>query len=162
MKETQWRKMAQVAAELCAAYGIAVKTTTVLGHGEVETILGIAQAGKWDPMVLPWDTKKTKAQVGDEFRQLVTAYGGGVVPAPVTPPPTGPVPVPYPGTAVKQGSKGPNVKAVQQKIKALGSPIRDDGDFGPRTHTAVEMFQRSKGLTPDGVVGPKTWAALFG
>jgi hypothetical protein len=71
MKEIQWYTMARVVGELCAFYKIAVTRQTVLGHGEVQSILGIAQKGKWDPMVLPWDTAKTKEQVGDAFRALV-------------------------------------------------------------------------------------------
>jgi hypothetical protein len=73
MKEAQWTTMAMVVAELCSFYGIAVTNTTVLGHGEVQANLGVAQNGKWDPMKLPWDTAKSVTQVGDEFRALVTA-----------------------------------------------------------------------------------------
>ena len=35
-----------------------------------------------------------------------------------------------------------------------------DGIFGPLTEEAVKELQKAKGLTPDGVVGPRTWAAL--
>ena len=38
--------------------------------------------------------------------------------------------------------------------------IEADGRFGPATLLAVEQFQSAHGLTPDGIVGPKTWAAL--
>ena len=38
--------------------------------------------------------------------------------------------------------------------------IEADGWFGPATLHAVEKFQSDHGLNPDGVVGPKTWAAL--
>lgn len=35
-----------------------------------------------------------------------------------------------------------------------------DGIFGPLTEEAVKEFQKRAGLTVDGVVGAKTWAAL--
>ena len=64
MKKSQWNTMVQVVAELCQFYGIHVTPTTVLGHGEVQANLNITQKGKWDPMVWPWATSKTRAQVG--------------------------------------------------------------------------------------------------
>jgi cell wall-associated NlpC family hydrolase len=64
---------------------------------------------------------------------------------------------------LKQGSTGPVVKELQQKLKAAGfNPGPIDGDFGPKTFAAVKSFQKAKGLTTDGIVGPKTWAALNG
>lgn len=56
---------------------------------------------------------------------------------------------------LKKGSKGEEVKILQ---KALG--ITADGDFGPKTETAVKAYQKSKGLVADGIVGTKTWNAL--
>ena len=38
--------------------------------------------------------------------------------------------------------------------------IYPDGKFGPLTEEAVKEFQTSHGLTADGIVGAKTWAAL--
>jgi len=62
---------------------------------------------------------------------------------------------------LKQGSSGPDVKALQQKLKDLGfDPNGTDGNFGPGTKKAVIAFQQSKGLQADGVVGPGTQAAL--
>jgi Putative peptidoglycan binding domain len=59
---------------------------------------------------------------------------------------------------LRRGSKGRDVVTLQNRLGV--SPA--DGSFGPATHAAVVTLQRAKGLTPDGVVGPKTWAALFG
>ncbi|HEY7001131.1 MAG TPA: N-acetylmuramoyl-L-alanine amidase [Candidatus Udaeobacter sp.] len=73
MKKSQWDVMIKVVAELCQFYGIPVTPTTVLGHGEVQTNLGITQKGKWDPMVWPWNTAKTRAQVGAALRNQVAA-----------------------------------------------------------------------------------------
>jgi hypothetical protein len=71
MTEKQYLVMAQVVAELCEAYDIPVTTRTVLGHGEVQVNLGIKQRGKWDPMILPWNTELSSAEVGTYFRSLV-------------------------------------------------------------------------------------------
>jgi hypothetical protein len=56
---------------------------------------------------------------------------------------------------LKQGSKGNDVKLLQSYLK-----ITADGDFGPGTDKAVKAWQKSKGLTVDGIVGPKTWDAM--
>jgi murein L,D-transpeptidase YcbB/YkuD len=37
-----------------------------------------------------------------------------------------------------------------------------DGIFGHGTLSVVQEFQRRHGLTIDGIVGPATWALLFG
>jgi len=58
-------------------------------------------------------------------------------------------------STVRKGSKGETVKAVQ---KALGA--KADGDFGPGTEAAVIAWQRSRGLVPDGIVGPSTLRAM--
>ena len=62
---------------------------------------------------------------------------------------------------LKQGSSGPDVTELQQKLKDLGfDPNGVDGNFGPGTRDAVIAFQQSKGLQADGIAGPATMAAL--
>ena len=56
---------------------------------------------------------------------------------------------------VRIGDNGPDVARLQQLLN-----IPDDGVFGPQTRRHVIMFQKQAGLAPDGIVGPKTWAAL--
>jgi predicted chitinase len=68
----------------------------------------------------------------------------------------------YPGAALRQGSKGAAVQTVQQRLKDLGYSLAVDGNFGPGTAKAVVAFQKKNNLGSDGVVGPKTWATLFG
>ena len=62
---------------------------------------------------------------------------------------------------LKQGSQGADVKKMQQKLKNWGYYTGAvDGIFGPKTKSAVIYFQKRNGLTPDGIVGKKTLAAL--
>ena len=62
---------------------------------------------------------------------------------------------------LRYGSRGDKVKELQQKLKRCvyytGSI---DGIFGSGTQAAVKNFQKKNGLTADGIVGPKTAAAL--
>jgi hypothetical protein len=71
--------------------------------------------------------------------------------------PSAPTSPKYPGKPLKRGSKGQAVQAIQTALK-----IAADGNFGPQTETKVKEYQASKSLLADGVVGPKTWASLFG
>jgi peptidoglycan hydrolase-like protein with peptidoglycan-binding domain len=58
---------------------------------------------------------------------------------------------------LRRGATGQLVTDLQSRL--VIQP--DDGVFGPHTEAAVRSFQRSHpGLTPDGIVGPRTWAAL--
>ena len=62
---------------------------------------------------------------------------------------------------LQQGSTGPDVTALQTRLKELGfDPNGVDGNFGPGTKTAVIAFQQSKGLNADGKAGPNTMAAM--
>ena len=66
-------------------------------------------------------------------------------------------------STLKKGSSGPDVLTLQSALKQLGfDPQGVDGVFGSGTEAAVIAFQQSKGLTPDGIVGPNTMAALQG
>lgn len=62
---------------------------------------------------------------------------------------------------LRKGSGGDNVEELQAVLNAkYGAALEVDGIFGAKTEQAVKAFQSAKGLTADGVVGPKTWAAL--
>ena len=78
------------------------------------------------------------------------AQQGGATGAPAAPAASGGA-----RPTVKQGSKGANVKYLQNKLG-----ITADGDFGPKTKAAVVAFQNKHGLVADGIVGPKTWKAV--
>lgn len=64
---------------------------------------------------------------------------------------------------LKVGSTGMLVEALQRTLNVRMNPSPDlgvDGDFGSMTEGAVVDFQKSKGIEPNGIVGPETWAAL--
>ncbi len=61
---------------------------------------------------------------------------------------------------VRYGSRGPAVTTMQQRLVTLGYHVTIDGWFGNQTRRVVLAFQRSRGLYVDGLVGPRTHAAL--
>lgn len=64
------------------------------------------------------------------------------------------------GADVQRGSSGASVTEIQTILKGYGYSIVVDGQFGPQTEKAVRSWQRSNGLTVDGIVGPATLATL--
>ncbi len=98
----------------------------------------------------------------------ITVPSEGRAPPPETlpPPPNAPH---YPGHYLQNPREDdPNVEAVQVRLKALRiDPGTIDGDFGDQTEQAVRLFQARSAdetgepLEIDGIVGPKTWGALF-
>ena len=66
---------------------------------------------------------------------------------------------------LQKGSKGDSVKALQILLIGYGFSCGSygaDGDFGSATDAAVRKYQKAKGLSVDGIVGPATWAKLMG
>jgi putative chitinase len=59
---------------------------------------------------------------------------------------------------LKKGDNNENVKLMQEKLGI--SPAVTN--FGPKTEAAVKEWQAKNGLTPDGIVGPATWAKIMG
>jgi hypothetical protein len=66
-------------------------------------------------------------------------------------------------TTLKLGSKGNTVKTLQSFLnKTLKLNLKVDGSFGKSTLNALKQWQKKNGLTPDGVVGPKTRGKMNG
>ncbi len=68
------------------------------------------------------------------------------------------------GRILKQGMSGNGIDIVQNALNnqpPTSLPLLVvDGIFGPRTDARVREFQRHQGLNDDGIVGPRTRAAL--
>lgn len=63
--------------------------------------------------------------------------------------------------AYKRGSYGDTVRQIQEKLTAWGYYSGEiDGIYGSRTETAVKKFQKTNGLSADGVAGSATLAAM--
>ena len=73
------------------------------------------------------------------------------------------IPSSWPGYNLEVGSSGEKVRQMQQHLNVISNSyplipkIEEDGIFGPQTEEAVKTFQRVFKLTPDGIVGFKTW-----
>ncbi len=67
-----------------------------------------------------------------------------------------------PSVVLRQGDRGEFVCELQEYLAIAGYlDSAADGIFGSVTQQAVVAFQKSSGLTADGVVGKKTWDALL-
>ncbi len=67
--------------------------------------------------------------------------------------------------ALQFGSNNADVKNLQDKLKKLNffpKEIISNGNFGLATKQAVMDYQKSKGINPNGIVGPRTRKALNG
>jgi peptidoglycan hydrolase-like protein with peptidoglycan-binding domain len=61
---------------------------------------------------------------------------------------------------VSEGSHDHPITTLQYLLRANGHGVTVDGVFGIAVQKAVRAFQKRKHVTVDGIVGPKTWAAL--
>ena len=63
---------------------------------------------------------------------------------------------------LKKGVQGNITKLLQEKLVKLGYSTNGvDGIFGSGTHSAVREFQKTRGLSIDGIVGQNTWRKLL-
>lgn len=66
-----------------------------------------------------------------------------------------------PRATLRWGSSGEDVRRAQRILQGWGyHKGAIDGIYGAQTYASVTFFQRRNGLTPDGVVGSRTWAAM--
>ena len=96
--------------------------------------------------------RATWTELYDQFRSIQSDNG---------------TPNAYPGTPLREGASGQNVRLVQFWLKIARTVytslanVTVDGKFGAGTAAAVQRFQRRNGLTADGAVGKETWEKMF-
>ncbi len=72
----------------------------------------------------------------------------------------------YPGSALRRGMNGNNVRLLQTYLSKIADfnnsipKVPVTGYFGTETESAVLAFQRAYGLLPRGIVGLRTWNAI--
>jgi lysozyme len=59
-------------------------------------------------------------------------------------------------------ASGPAVTRWQQRMLELGFNLTADGVYGPDSKAACVAFQKDRGMSADGIVGPATWRQCFG
>lgn len=146
----QLRAAAQLAAHDAVEYGIPIRHGLVIGctiikPGIVEHAdLGNCGGGHHDP-----GTNFPLTQ----FIALVAQYAAAL---------RHPVPAPTPAPAPKAKKLSCTLKNVQLELNKHGArpKLVVDGVYGTHTKQAVIAFQRAHRLGADGVVGPRTGAAL--
>lgn len=115
-----------------------------------------------------WTGKNCPARLLNEwnaFKQLIAGStsasqtGGTQVTAPSKPAPA----KPSTSGLLQRGSKGKDVKALQDQLLSLGYKLPRfgaDSDFGKETEDAVKAFQEDQGIGVDGIAGPDTFSKL--
>lgn len=107
------------------------------------------------PRVCYWDLGAIGARADvSQFVSTVLGSDG----EPVTPMTTPGIMATLDIGAMPSGTYDKRVELVQRLLPAYGfDPGTVDGKPGKNTLAAVEAFQSSRGLTPDGIVGGATW-----
>lgn len=124
-------------------------------------------SGKFCPGIIGWNANSGSDAAWNKFKERLKEMTAQNVFSPTTQPkPNTTIKKETPKMSVlKKGSKGYQVKVLQLLLLLNGYGVGKsgaDGDFGNATHNAVVAYQKAHGLVADGIVGPKTWAALLG
>ena len=143
--------------------GTAVFTGTEADHGHVGLYVGygtVIEAAGTKAGVVASNVSADKWTFWGELKGVdYSGEDGAAAPAS---PEAGPVTSSNTPT-LRKGSKGAYVTLLQKQLLDRGYALGSwgaDGDFGSATEKAVRAFQGDQGLAVDGIVGPKTWAAL--
>ena len=108
-----------------------------------------------------WGTV-TQANAGKNALQILQYYYGNDITV-VRTNNIAAVPESYPGTPLRLGSTGTNVRILQQQLNRISKnypffgTLTVNGTFDAATQNVVKKFQKQFNLPQDGVVGRSTW-----
>lgn len=68
LRQVQWERAIQAAADLIARYDLALTERTFLCHSEVQDVYGVRQRGKWDIDILAFAPNLRPDEVHDQMR----------------------------------------------------------------------------------------------
>ena len=117
------------------------------------------------PGMKQWGTVD-RAREGMNALQILRYYYGNRVQL-VTTDNIAAIPSSYPGSPLRRGSTGTNVRILQKQLSRIakdypsfGKPAVT-GTFDEATENSVKKFQKQFSLTADGAVGQRTWNTLY-
>lgn len=156
---TVFAVMERLTAELFSTFvqrsGDAEPYFTEYCDGKTVTCPGMKQWGTVD-----------RAREGMNALQILRYYYGNRVQL-VTTDNIAAIPSSYPGSPLRRGSTGTNVRILQKQLSRIakdypsfGKPVVT-GTFDEATENSVKKFQKQFSLTADGVVGQRTWNTLY-
>ncbi|MGL6175144.1 MAG: peptidoglycan-binding protein [Cellulosilyticaceae bacterium] len=112
-----------------------------------------------------WMTQWGSKKLGDDglsHQEILRFYYGSDIIFPEAQTVQG-VPESYPGSPLKLGSSGKDVRKIQEQLNRIAQnyplipKVKSNGNFDEATKEAVKTFQKIFHLTQDGVVGKDTW-----
>lgn len=108
-----------------------------------------------------WGSKALGDQ-GLSYEEIIRSFYGESVVFEKAPIVSG-VPVSFPGEILKIGSKGKDVRTIQNQLNAISKAypaipkVKEDGIYNDATANSVKEFQKIFGLPESGIVDFKTW-----
>ena len=152
-----------------AAPGVKIRTNLhVLKYTNMAAVLNEGAFVDNQKDIADWNEDHELQKLGEAYAKAAAEYLGLSAKvakepesAPVVSEKTDSVRLPQ----LSKGAKGDTVKALQILLIGRGYSCGSygaDASFGSATDSAVKKFQKAKGLSVDGVVGPATWAKLLG
>ncbi|MHC1750336.1 MAG: peptidoglycan-binding protein [Cellulosilyticaceae bacterium] len=112
-----------------------------------------------------WMTQWGSKALGDQglpASQILKYYYGQEVNTKEAPKVQG-IPESFPGSVLKLGDKGPNVRKLQEQLNRIAQnypripKVKTNGEFDEATQKSIKIFQEIFHLIADGSVGKNTW-----